>query len=61
MEPVTPRQADIVTLIRSEGRATVEALAERFHVTRQTIRKDLELLGSRGLVQRFHGGARRPR
>jgi DeoR family glycerol-3-phosphate regulon repressor len=60
MEPVTPRQADIVTLIRSEGRATVEALAERFHVTRQTIRKDLELLGSRGLVQRFHGGATMP-
>lgn len=60
MEPVTPRQSDIITLIRSEGRATVEALAERFNVTPQTIRKDLDLLSGRGLLQRFHGGAAIP-
>ena len=60
MEPVTPRQSDIVTLIRSEGRASVETLAERFNVTPQTIRKDLDLLCGRGLLQRFHGGATMP-
>jgi DeoR family glycerol-3-phosphate regulon repressor len=60
MEPVSPRQSDIVTLIRSEGRASVETLAERFNVTPQTIRKDLDLLCGRGLLQRFHGGATMP-
>ena len=60
MEPVSPRQSDIVTLVRSEGRASVETLAERFNVTPQTIRKDLDLLCGRGLLQRFHGGATMP-
>jgi DeoR family transcriptional regulator, glycerol-3-phosphate regulon repressor len=57
MEPLTPRQADIVALARSEGRVNVEDLAERFDVTPQTIRKDLNGLTNHGLLQRYHGGA----
>ena len=57
MDPLSPRQADIVALARSDGRLNVEGLAERFGVTQQTIRKDLNDLCERGILQRFHGGA----
>ena len=57
MEPWTPRKVDIVALARTQGRVSVEGLAERFEVTPQTIRKDLNDLCDRGLLQRFHGGA----
>lgn len=57
MDVLTPRQADIVGLARSEGRLNVESLADRFNVTQQTIRKDLNDLCERGILQRFHGGA----
>jgi len=57
MDLLTPRQTDIVGLAKSEGRISVEGLAERFKVTPQTIRKDLNDLCERGVLQRFHGGA----
>lgn len=57
MDPVSPRQTDIVKLTHKNGRVNVEALAEQFHVTAQTIRRDLNDLCKRGLLQRFHGGA----
>ena len=57
MEPVSPRQSDIVMLARTQGRVSVDGLAERFDVTEQTIRKDLNSLCRRGILQRFHGGA----
>jgi hypothetical protein len=57
MDVWTPRQSDIVTLARTEGKVSVEDLAERFNVTPQTIRKDLNDLCDSGLLQRFHGGA----
>lgn len=57
MEPWTPRQSDIVGLARTEGRVSVDDLAERFNVTPQTIRKDLNDLCESGVLQRFHGGA----
>ncbi len=57
MEAWTPRQNDIVTLARTEGKVSVEDLAARFDVTPQTIRKDLNDLCDGGVLQRFHGGA----
>lgn len=57
MEAMTPRQSEIVAIARAEGRVQVEALAERMQVTPQTIRKDLNELCGRGVLQRFHGGA----
>lgn len=57
MDVLTPRQADIVAIAKSDGRVNVEALADHFHVTPQTIRKDLNDLCERGVLQRYHGGA----
>lgn len=39
---------------------SVDALAERFGVTLQTVRRDVGLLADAGLLARFHGGARVP-
>ncbi len=46
--------------VRARGSATVEALAERFGVTLQTVRRDVKLLSDAGLLARFHGGVRTP-
>ena len=54
---LSPRLADILDHVRAVGRVAVEDVAARFGVTPQTIRRDLDVLGARGLVQRFHGGA----
>lgn len=56
MKPVTPRQHDIVDRARQQGRVVVDDLAEYFQVTPQTIRKDLNELCDRGILQRVHGG-----
>mgnify|MGYP001347601964 CR=1 FL=1 len=53
----TPRQQDIVSLAREIGRVDVDMLAERFNVTPQTIRKDLNDLCEQGVLHRYHGGA----
>jgi DeoR family glycerol-3-phosphate regulon repressor len=53
----TPRQQDIVALAREVGRVDVDMLAERFNVTPQTIRKDLNDLCEQGVLHRYHGGA----
>ena len=55
-----PRQADLLHEVQRLGSATVEALAERFGVTLQTVRRDVKLLAEAGLVTRFHGGVRLP-
>jgi DeoR family glycerol-3-phosphate regulon repressor len=55
-----PRQSDLLEAVRLGGSVTVEALAERFGVTLQTVRRDVKLLAEAGLVARFHGGVRLP-
>lgn len=60
MPTLTPRQADIVALARDNRRLDVEALAARFAVSPQTIRKDLNELCDQGVLQRYHGGAMLP-
>lgn len=52
------RRQAILELIRGQGEVAVEALSERFDVSVQTIRKDLNQLGDERLVSRTHGGAR---
>jgi DeoR family transcriptional regulator, glycerol-3-phosphate regulon repressor len=59
MEP-SPRQLELLDAVRRLGSATVDALAERFGVTLQTVRRDLRLLADAGLLVRFHGGVRLP-
>ena len=55
---LSPRQDEILTILRAAGRVGVEDLSERFTVTTQTIRRDLGELCDRGLAVRTHGGAR---
>jgi len=54
---LTDRHAQIVELARETGRVLVDELAERFAVSPQTIRKDLNDLCDRRLLTRIHGGA----
>jgi DeoR family glycerol-3-phosphate regulon repressor len=55
-----PRQAGVLDTVRSLGVASVDLLAERFGVTLQTVRRDVQLLADAGLLARFHGGVRLP-
>ncbi|WP_420404512.1 DeoR/GlpR family DNA-binding transcription regulator [Nisaea sp.] len=57
MDPVSPRQTDILRKARQVGRVEVDDLALQFDVTPQTIRKDLNEICDAGLLQRVHGGA----
>lgn len=51
------RQAQIVKSLTERGFTSVGDLADAFGVTASTIRRDLEQLEARDLVQRTHGGA----
>jgi len=51
------RQNTILEIARHSGRVMVDELAQRFEVTPQTIRKDLNELCDRRLLTRIHGGA----
>ncbi|WP_028579728.1 DeoR/GlpR family DNA-binding transcription regulator [Desulfogranum japonicum] len=51
------RQAKIADIIRQQKRVTVNDLAERLKISRETIRRDLTALAQTGEVQKFHGGA----
>lgn len=54
---VEQRQNGISALATSLGHVTVDQLSQQFQVTQETIRRDLNLLESRGLLRRIHGGA----
>lgn len=51
------RQRTIVNLALRYDRVSVADLAERFDVTTETIRRDLDVLDRRGILRRVHGGA----
>lgn len=54
---LSDRQNAIVELIRAKGYQAIEALAENFGVTPQTIRRDVNQLCEARLLRRLHGGA----
>jgi DeoR family transcriptional regulator of aga operon len=54
------RRREILQLLERDGRVIVKDLSTRFHTSQITIRKDLEILHGRGVLQRTHGGALRP-
>lgn len=54
---LTERQSSILTVARRDGRVDVDSLANEFGLTTQTIRRDLNDLCLRGLLNRVHGGA----
>lgn len=51
------RRRLLVEIARSDGRVQVSSAAERFDVTPETIRRDLEVLDRSGVLRRVHGGA----
>lgn len=51
------RQNEIFRDLQEQGAVSVTALAERFAVTDETIRRDLAKLARSGRVKRTHGGA----
>jgi DeoR family transcriptional regulator, aga operon transcriptional repressor len=51
------RRRLIVQMLHREGRVLVTSLARQFRTSQITIRKDLEVLDTQGLIQRTHGGA----
>jgi DeoR family transcriptional regulator, fructose operon transcriptional repressor len=51
------RRSALIRFVLERGQATVLELCERFQVSPDTIRRDLELLSRRGLLSRTHGGA----
>jgi DeoR family transcriptional regulator, glycerol-3-phosphate regulon repressor len=51
------RQSEIVELVAKRGFQTIEALAQHFGVTVQTIRRDVNMLASEGRLSRYRGGA----
>ncbi|SDG37256.1 DeoR/GlpR family DNA-binding transcription regulator [Roseospirillum parvum] len=58
--PPEERRARIAEEVRRQGAATIDALAGRFGVTEQTIRRDVNALCDAGLLRRRHGGVELP-
>ncbi len=54
------RRAAILDFARHTGELRVDEIAERFGVSRETIRRDLADLDARHLLKRVHGGAAKP-
>ncbi len=58
---IDERQERLVGIVRQKGKASVEELAALLGASRETIRRDLTALAERGLVQKYHGGAKAAR
>ncbi|MEN2975754.1 DeoR/GlpR family DNA-binding transcription regulator [Tistrella bauzanensis] len=56
----TRRRSEILAMIRDAGYVGIDALAARFDVTPQTIRRDVNVLSDDGRLRRMHGGAAWP-
>jgi DeoR family transcriptional regulator of aga operon len=54
---IDERRQHMLNKIQLEGRVLVSELSEALGISRITIRKDLDFLESKGMVQRTHGGA----
>jgi DeoR family glycerol-3-phosphate regulon repressor len=55
--PLSRRQSEIISLLRANGRVTVEELTALFAVSPQTIRRDLNEMSEARIITRVHGGA----
>ena len=54
------RQRALVESVRQRGYVTIAAMATRFRVSTQTIRRDIQMLSERRVLERHHGGAGLP-
>jgi len=57
VEPVRKRHTKIRRMVQAQGFVSIDALANAFAVTPQTIRRDINTLSEKGLLCRTHGGA----
>ena len=57
---ISDRQNQIIKLVRGQGYASIEMMADRFGVSQQTVRRDITYLSKANLLQRHHGGAGLP-
>ncbi len=57
---LTARQVEIAEIVRTQGFQSTAALAARFALTEQTIRRDVNELCRQGLLRRRHGGVELP-
>ena len=51
------RQREIYEAARSEKKVRIDELAARFHVSSETIRRDIHTMESRGILKKVRGGA----
>lgn len=51
------RQSRITDIVLSQGKVSVDQLVETFHISAETIRRDLTFLAANGKIQKIHGGA----
>nr|QQZ51296.1 DeoR/GlpR transcriptional regulator [Phenylobacterium glaciei] len=54
------RQEQILAEVRANAAVRIADLADRFGTSTETIRRDLDLLGRQGLLNRTHGGGTPP-
>lgn len=54
---LAPRQQQILEHVQETGYASIDELAQRYAVTPQTLRRDINQLAEQGLLRRTHGGA----
>ncbi|HTM78080.1 MAG TPA: DeoR/GlpR family DNA-binding transcription regulator [Devosia sp.] len=57
---LSTRQRQILALIEVDGAQQIEDLAQRYGLTTQTIRRDINVLCDLGQARRFHGGVDLP-
>ncbi|RXH54612.1 transcriptional repressor AgaR [Granulicella sibirica] len=57
---IEERRQHILGLVQQHGRVLVDDLSQALGISRITIRKDLDALQMRGVLQRTHGGALLP-
>ena len=55
-----PRHQQIVDLVKTQGYVSTDELVEKFEVSPQTIRRDLNELADSNKIRRYHGGATIP-
>jgi DeoR family glycerol-3-phosphate regulon repressor len=55
--PAVLRQTHIIASFEKNGFVSITSLADELGVSGMTVRRDLDLLGKRGLLERTHGGA----
>ena len=51
------RRGEILQKLMMDGKVVVNELAEKYEVTEETIRRDLEKLESEGYAKKTYGGA----